>query len=307
VPEIPRETRGPKASQRPDDPDLTALVDLQRFLADELSGTTDLRGLSRSFLPLTDGLGLGSPSKAAETRAPQPAPARPPAHVPTPDAIFETDPLPAPAKPPPIQARAKAPAPKPDAPKPPPKSAPKPSALAKALGREIEPAMKPSHAPVTRGLDFEPYVPPPQPTPSFFTRLMAGLLDEFFVATLWCLSLAITFTLLSGKTLGATEGFFKDLANPVFVRFVILEFATIWLAYFAVCIGLLDMTLGMWAWGMRISYTVGSSDGRFLKKVLRIFFSFAFYAPVFTAVLLGISWRGRNLLDRLSGTGLYRV
>ena len=33
--------------------------------------------------------------------------------------------------------------------------------------------------------------------------------------------------------------------NPLIVRFAILEFATVWLAYFAIAVGALDLTAGM--------------------------------------------------------------
>jgi len=88
------------------------------------------------------------------------------------------------------------------------------------------------------------------------------------------------------------------------LRFIALEFITLWLAYFAICLGAMDMTLGMWAWGLRVGYNQGSKG---LRKWLRIVFSLAFLAPIVPSILLIFRYHGRNLLDGLSGTSLYRT
>ncbi len=150
------------------------------------------------------------------------------------------------------------------------------------------------------------HVPPPIPAASAFRRGLAGLLDAFFVMGLWCVGLVITSQILSVHQGTIVERLVADFSTPVFVRYAVLEYLALWLAYFALSLGVLDMSFGMWVWGLRVSY---GQDGvrPWARKGLRILLSFLFYAPFFPVLLLPLRLRGRNLLDALSTTRLYRT
>lgn len=262
-------------SQKPSQQDSAALLDLQEFFEKELSGA-DARATSRVFVPLTDGLGLESPKQK--------------------DAAFQVE-VP---KPPPIKFDREFPQRKSDV-----------SILFDEAPSPVEPA--PVEQPIvpvaeSRLVLSEPdkiVAPPPIPQPSFFRRAMAAMIDELFVLTLWIIALVITSNLLTGFSTGVSNQVFKELGNPLFLRFAILEFATIWLSYLAICLGVMDVTFGMWVWGIRVSYG-GRSEGNFaLRKLMRIVWGFLFYAPVAPLVFLLFHRKGRNLLDALSGTNVY--
>ena len=62
-----------------DEAELMTLVELQKFLADELASSDSSATFQRSFLPLTDGLGLESPrAREAVFAPPPPKPTKPP-------------------------------------------------------------------------------------------------------------------------------------------------------------------------------------------------------------------------------------
>lgn len=91
------------------------------------------------------------------------------------------------------------------------------------------------------------------------------------------------------------------------MQFAVLEFATIWVAYAVFCMGVLDMTFGMWVWGIRVGYMTQSKRTWILRKFLRTLFTFVFYAPILPVIfLVFVGKRGRNLLDALSGTVVYQ-
>ena len=148
-------------------------------------------------------------------------------------------------------------------------------------------------------------IPPPLPQPSFFRRIMTPLIDELFVLMFWAIAVLITSNVLTGFSIGLSNKVFKEFSNPLFVRFAILEFATIWLAYFMVCLGIIDRTFGMWVWGLRVSYGTSTEGNYALRKMMRVIWSFIFYAPIVPLFLLLFRRRGRNLLDTLSGTNVY--
>src|SRR3954447_24705680 len=68
------------------EPELSSLVDLQKFIADELGTSSTSPDFGRSFRPLTDGLGLESPDPAKNPK-PTPIDSRL-------NDLFSTDPLP---------------------------------------------------------------------------------------------------------------------------------------------------------------------------------------------------------------------
>jgi hypothetical protein len=146
--------------------------------------------------------------------------------------------------------------------------------------------------------------PPPLPEVSPLRRVLAVVMDEMFVLTLFAVGLVITANLLSGFSSGFSIEVLKGFSNPLFFRFALLQFAVLWAGYFAISIGLFNTTFGMWVWGMRISF--GSPDESYpLRKLMRIFWSVVFFAPILPLVLLIYRRKGKNLLDVLSGSNLY--
>jgi len=167
---------------------------------------------------------------------------------------------------------------------------------------EPSPAVKETLKPVP---EETPEEPPPVPQPSFFRRLLAAVMDEIFIVSLWLLALTLTSNFLAGQSFGFSTQNLFNLQNPYFLQFALLEFVALWFCYLAVCIGAMDMTFGMWVWGVRVAYGDPTSP-RSTKKLMRILFSFLFYCPVIPLFLLLFRRKGRNLLDILSGTSVYR-
>ncbi len=264
---------------------LVALLELRELIASELDQADVAEKGQRSFRPLTDGLGLESPKKKEVAQVTPPT-------KPLPDLKVDA------AKPrleptfTPLESR--------EAPR-------SQSPLAAFMQQAEKEAEKAERAPEVerpqRQLSMTP--PPPMPRASVFRRIFSSMMDEIFVLSLVLIAVGVTMKLLAGSSLEFSVAQIKSFQNAEFIRFAILEFATIWLSYFAICVGILDMTFGMWVWGIRITY--GNDEGKFLKKLLRVMFSFAFYAPIVPLVLLTIQRKGRNLLDLLSGTTLYRT
>lgn len=182
------------------------------------------------------------------------------------------------------------------------------SMVPKTLGNEVNLKSvisdeKPATAPVQKTKPMA--LPPKLPTVSGFRRLLAMLVDQLFVLTLWAMAIVITSNALNGFQSGFSIDIMKDFANPVFQRFAIMEFSALWIAYFAVSLGVLDLTFGMWVWGLRVSYGDPEDAQYWMRRMMRVIWSFLFFAPVLPAILLAIRRRGRNLLDVLSGTNLY--
>src|SRR5262249_15889813 len=122
--------------------------------------------------------------------------------------------------------------------------------------------------------------PPPVPRVSLMRRLLAAVVDQVFVLCVWLVALVITANLFSsGEGFSVFPSIAAQMNNPIFQRFGMLEFAGLWLAYFILWIGLLEMTFGMWVWGIRISFGQHPSEPKALGKFLRIVASFVFYAP----------------------------
>ncbi|NBT58557.1 hypothetical protein EBT16_07210 [bacterium] len=151
----------------------------------------------------------------------------------------------------------------------------------------------------------ETQTPPPLPTVSLLKRAASLFLDQVFVQTLWTIALVITSNIFSGFETGLSTGVFKGLSEPLFFRFAVLEFAALWLAYLAISLGIFNMTFGMWVWGIRISYGNQKDENYGLRKLMRILWSFIFYAPLVPSLLLVFRKNDRNLVDALSGSNLY--
>lgn len=251
--------------------DLTTLVDLQRFLAEELAqGGEQGVDFSRAFTPLTDGLGIQTKPSSAATKAPAytAAPSQP---------ITEfraSQPLEAPR-----------------------------SAARLIVDAELEP-MSYEEEEVTVAHDFDlDKNPPPVPAVTRGRRFLAGFVDQCFVFTACLLTLAITSNAMSSEGGDLSARFVKELTNPAFVRSAGLEFLVIWLGYLTLSLGFLEMTFGMWVWGLRVNY---GENGRFWKKLARVFMGMFFYPFVAPTLLLLFQRKGKNLIDGLTHTEIYR-
>lgn len=220
-----------------------------------------------SFKPLTDGLGLESPKRSVPVEA---TVAPSPKKVEPPKRPLS--PLPAPT--------------------------PAPS-YSSVVAAEPTPPKRPPALPISS--------PPPLPSVSLLKRISSVVLDQLFVQTLWAVALVITSNILSGFETGFSAEVFRSFSDPLFFRFAVLEFATLWLGYLALCLGITNMTFGMWVWGIRISYGNKTDENYGLRKLMRIFWSFVFFAPVLPSILLLFRKNERNILDGLSGSNVYLV
>lgn len=270
---------------------LMTLVELQKFLADELASSEGGENYSRAFLPLTDGLGLDSPIRKTEPFAPEakvPKATPPPVPPSRKEEIFSS--FYEPEEQVPVQATPR-PSVKPEPIVEKPVSPPE----IKARERVIETRHSDAHTSpaVTESQEIDypeivPLMPPPVPGVSLFRRLFAGIMDEGFVLLLVAVALLITSKTLSPRSSAPLAvQLVTDFSKPIFLRFALLEFATVWLAYFAIGIGVLDMTFGMWVWGMRVGYGGSSGDTHLLRKMLRVLWSFLFtpqsFQPCFSS------------------------
>lgn len=333
------ETPRPDSHQAADDAELMSLVELQKFLADELAATDSESSFTRAFLPLTDGLGLESP-KRPSVYAPEkeviPGKSAPP-QTPRPE-IKKANLPPAPE----IKVKAKTAAsathkelgpllsdealaglaetkePAID----------RERVLKEAVGRKeiaplrprpaldteemppVDPLIAPKVTPVVPAAEEkrvaarEVAVPPPMPAASWFRRAQAAVVDQVLVLGMWVGALVITSNSLSRSADPLVTRLLHDFTSMVFLRYAALELAAIWFGYLALCLGIMGMTIGMWVWGLRVSF---GGERRGLKKLARIFFSLLLLAPMLPSLVLIIRIRGRNLLDLLSGTSLYRT
>jgi uncharacterized RDD family membrane protein YckC len=275
----PNEPKVVKSNEFSNEPrDLVALLELRELVASELDDLASQDQLKRTFRPLTDGLGLESPKR----KEIPPEPVRP-----TPRTSVTV----------------------------------KPASVVFGDRSEVETAPSHASAPSLASVMVRPEPeatlqdlneiparqPPPMPRSSIFRRFFSAILDELFVLSLFTLALGLTLHLLSGGGFNFSFASIRNFQNPFFFRFAVMEFATLWLSYFAICVGILDMTFGMWVWGIRISYGKGDGESKSLRKICRIILSFLFYAPIFPLAFLAISRKGKNLLDLLSQTSLYRT
>lgn len=248
----------------------SSLKEFQAFLGDLLQeeGQATTAG---NLKPLTDGLGLESPKRPQPPVEAKPAPTQPTLKKPV-ERKMPPRPIVTPA----------------------PKVTPPPIPRAE-LARVMD---APEVLEVKK-------TPPPLPTVSLVKRAASLFLDQVFVQTLWVIALVITSNIFTGFETGLSAEVFQSLSKPLFFRFAVLEFATLWLAYLAISLGIFNMTFGMWVWGIRISYGNQQDENYGMRKLMRILWSFIFYAPLVPSVLLAFRNRERNLLDILSGSNLY--
>jgi len=295
-----------------EDTGLMSLVELQKFLADELEEAGGESHFGRAFRPLTDGLGLaGQPKKeapGAKVSAPKPAVPKAPARIPVPDATKFFDSFPTETSAPLIPERPRF-EPKPEPiPEPPRQTYRAPVPVEKIEQPTYIEREKRTETKIAAALEPDTALqPPPVPQATFLRRLLAGIVDQLFVLCLLGIVLVITSTVLSKEGGVLSKGLMANLQHPAYLRFAILGFATLWMSYLVLGVGVLDMTIGMWAWGLRINYPTGEGDSRFARKLMRIISSFFLEALVLPSVLLAIRVKGKNLVDMLSGSYLYRT
>ncbi|NBX77580.1 MAG: hypothetical protein EBQ92_13595 [Proteobacteria bacterium] len=244
---------------------LETIKDFQAFLGELLEDEQEKK--LEGVRPITHGLGLESPLQKKVGAEPVTSP-KPKAEVHTPRRVATP---PAPVAPTPVHP----------------------------------PIPKQDLSPLLSAAPTETMAPPPLPSVSLVKRAASLFLDQVFVQTLWVIALVITSNVFSGFETGLSSGVFKGFSDPLFFRFAILEFAAIWLGYLAISLGIFNMTFGMWVWGIRISYGNQKDENYGLRKLMRILWSFAFYAPIFPSLFLMFRKNDRNLVDALSGSNLY--
>ncbi len=146
--------------------------------------------------------------------------------------------------------------------------------------------------------------PPPLPNASAFRRFFATFLDQVFVLGIWLGSILITFRTQNQQGFWSLEALQQILLTPSYRRWLILEFGAIWFCYYALCLGMLNMSFGMWVWGLRVAYGTQLSV---VKRLSRVIFSTLFFAPIIPSLFLIPRIHGKNLLDWLTGSRVYRT
>lgn len=282
-------SKGEERSNNVELPELNALLELRELVASELDEVAGNDQTYRSFRPLTDGLGIQI--NMAGYAAPQIGNSKQNSE------LFEK-----------IEKS----------------EGPIPLAVSKSYFQQEEDkkTLRPladliESAKVPVFIDSEPEVyskqiaisssPPPIPSVSLIRRLLAAILDQVFVLSLFLLALGLTLRLLAGGGFNWTFASIKAFQNSRFIQFAVLEYFTVWFCYLALCIGVLEMTFGMWVWGLRIKYSAQGGVHKFFSKAVRTLLSAIFYAPIIPIVLLVLRRKGRNMVDWLSGTSLYRT
>jgi uncharacterized RDD family membrane protein YckC len=273
------------------------IEDLKRFLAEEVGEDGNF---DRAFSALTDGLGLESPVKRRDVPSAIPNLANAiPAGLPTPSprdvkkgvaAVLNDNEPPKPPEP----KFEFAPAPIVE------------RSLSTISEEFVEETQEPRNTREEKA-ERTKASPPELPRPGIFRRTMAAILDEVLVLTLFAVTLVVTSNILSAGATGGSAKVLEHLREPELMRFASLEFALVWIAYLFITVGVFGRTFGMWAWNIRINFGDGTSGDRALKKIMRVFWSFFFFAPVAPLVLLWVRIKGKNLLDALSGTALCKT
>lgn len=277
------------------------ISELKKIIEEELGELDKWDDYAQAFQPLTDGLGLESPRKKETVFSPPPAAQAAPAPSASEEKLEQVKRIQ--EKVLEIRARVDKDADQPEQVVLSPESAAVPPATFAAVMQE-PPAKEATPLEVPEALRI---LPPPGKSPSIFRRTCAALIDQAFVLTLLAIALLITLKIQTGTFTGEGTAFETMLEEPKFIRYAVLEFTAIWLAYLMFCIGVLDMTFGMWVWGIRVGYMTKSKRTWVVRKVLRTVLSFVFYAPVLPLVFLMIAGkRGRTLLEALSGTMVYQ-
>ncbi len=270
------------------EPRALTLVELQKFLVDELAESSPSSTFQRAFQPLTDGLGLESPPE----RQKPPSPARRSVIDQLLKDPFQSNlPLVEVKPPPPVRAPLT------------PLDLLTDDELGKMrTAREVlEPEIKSEPeplAPLTEFSNSPDPTPPPIPAPSQARRMMAALLDHFFVGFLTIIACLITAQLTAKGDFSILKSI-EVLGKPPFPFYAMVEYLALWFCYLFVGLGLLENTFGMWVWGIKVR---GDSS---ISRLRRIFFTTLFIPTLFPSIFLVFKKKGKNLIDLLSGTTLY--
>jgi uncharacterized RDD family membrane protein YckC len=251
----------------PIEPDLGSLLELQQFIADELGDNTDTIHLQRAFSPLTNGLGLESPPPETIRRES--------------NTRFENHSI--------IEELVKIPVPE------------RTQNRTQEIFEDAHPAEE-----TIFGRESSRVTPPSLPIASGMKRGLACMLDQLFVVSLFAAILLFTVKARSGFDDIVYKNW-SHFLSPLMIRFTVLEFCLVWMGYLAICLGLLERTFGMWVWGLKVQYATVDDDSQFIKKVMRIFWSFLLVAPIVTLPILWFRKNGRNLLDAFSSTTVYQL
>lgn len=153
-------------------------------------------------------------------------------------------------------------------------------------------------------------VPPPLPAQasvSLGRRVLAGFLDQLFVFSLWTVSLVITLKIITGSFVGIGGETPIVIRDSDFIQFALVQYLAIWTCYSILCLALLDMTFGMWIWGIKVDFS-SSRGNLILRKFGRAFLNIFFQAPIVPTVLLLFRAKsGKNILDFMTGTRVART
>lgn len=294
------------------DSDLVALVELQQFLAEEIVGAMGPDSqvdLTSAFVPLTDGLGLDSPTEERKRVAPSAisligTTASTPRVLAglMPEATSPYTTFPEVGVPSVTDLRRtewEDETPKETVP------AAEPAALVE------EAAPRPTLSEIVGDRTDLPTksvaVPPPLPQVSALRRMFAGMFDIVFVLALWAFLVVATSRILGDPSQDVLTQLAANFSRRGFLRLVGYEYLGLWSLYFLICQGALDTTLGMWVWGVRVSFGERVGWATYAShKFMRMIASILFFAPIAPLLVLVVRIRGRNLLDWISGTSLYR-
>lgn len=147
--------------------------------------------------------------------------------------------------------------------------------------------------------------PPPLPRPPVIKRLLAGVIDHVFVLLIWTALIVISSNFMNDFSRGFSIEILTDFGQPRFQRMAVLEFAAAWFGYLGFSLLIARRTFGMWVWSIGVSYGDKIEENYTMRKAMRIFWTFLFSAPIIPSVVLMIHKNGRNILDVLSGTNVY--
>lgn len=275
--------------------ELGAIIELQQMIAEELEDSQNEGPFSRAFMPLTNGLGLESPKKGEVPVGKIEANLDELVGGPElePQSVWDSTRRKVQSELQPIEEKTPAAKISRSIPV---LETPVPSVQEKSVLRN---AIEPERMGVR---------PPPVPRPAVWRRGFAAFVDVLFVLGCFAAALLIIANLMTNSKSYFSLNALTNIRQPVFVRYALMAYSTLWFSYFALGLGILDMTVGMWVWGLRVGYSErnGEIDAKGLKKMIRIILSLFFFAPIFPILLLAIRIRGKNIVDGLSGTQVYR-
>lgn len=145
--------------------------------------------------------------------------------------------------------------------------------------------------------------PPPLPKATYSRRFFAGAIDHLLVLTFlfFSLGLAVRWGVINSDFIDVSNWWHHDfLVGGLKVYF------GFWIVYLAFSVGLLESTLGMWILGLQLKFGP-HQEAKGLKKTARVILGALLHALVFPNLFLLFHRHGRNILDTLSSTQVYRT